>query len=682
MEKENQKKEKIMKKFKLYYIALIIFVLFGNSINAQKTINGCNLKSNEWKSIALDSEKGIKSLIFSYKNCSLDLSKFSFLNVETKNNTDANIILDIKYFGPKPTNVFKGRYFLEPNSSNKNNLQLYRKHIGRKDKWFKFYKEVRALPGGFARHWNAFDLTKVKKVQVTISWENNSNIGSEVQIKTPVGVEEYTFPSMAFEDQKLPMLDLFGQLNSETWENKLISIPDLKDMGNDDYKRYKKLQFDAKFSKYGGFKDGPKLESTGYFYTTKYKGKWWFVDPEGYLFWSQGVTGVGQGAFTTVKDRFVIFPDFKLEKMLASWELLSTSAKWDKVDFYTLNIKRKYGDSWKENHAKTSSGRLKEWGLNTYGAWSNVSEDLNHPFTLIIHPHVSHKIGTLTKIVDPFSNDYRASLKRLLKENKKYKNNPYLLGIFVNNELHFGNEMSIPNQVLKEKNSIPARKAFEEFLQNKYQTIDALNSKWGSNYDSFKSIDGANRSKFTKVFREDLIDYSYHFASTYFRITSEELKKAFPNNLYFGSRFHGNTKTNKPFVKAASKYCDVISYNIYEFSVKDFKVFSEVDKPAIIGEFHFGTGSHGVWGVGLQVASNVEHQGQLYSQYIKEASQHPNFVGAHWFQWSDQPATGRADGENFRIGLVNITDQPYEKLIKAIKETSGKIFDYRTQPNK
>lgn len=119
---------------------------------------------------------------------------------------------------------------------------------------------------------------------------------------------------------------------------------------------------------------------------------------------------------------------------------------------------------------------------------------------------------------------------------------------------------------------------------------------------------------------------------------------------------------------------------MYQFSVHDFEELFDVDKPCLIGEFHFGTGSHGVWDTGLQSAYSLENQADNYTQYIKEACSHPNFVGAHWFQWSDQPATARgSDGENFRIGLVNVTDQPYEELIKAINKSSSQLYEMRNK---
>jgi hypothetical protein len=124
-----------------------------------------------------------------------------------------------------------------------------------------------------------------------------------------------------------------------------------------------------------------------------------------------------------------------------------------------------------------------------------------------------------------------------------------------------------------------------------------------------------------------------------------------------------------------------VSFNIYDYGVRNFKLLSEIDKPILIGEFHFGTASHGVWGSGLRNASSIEDQADLYKQYIEEASLHSNIVGAHWFQWSDQPTTGRFDGENFRIGIVNITDQPYPNLVQAMQEISIGLYLNRTYQN-
>lgn len=395
------------------------------------------------------------------------------------------------------------------------------------------------------------------------------------------------------------------------------------------------------------------------------------------MFWSQGITGSGRGSSTSTASRTTLFPKLKTERKQAVSEENKLFFENQTINFYNLNLKRKYGKAWQNKHAQVTLGRMKSWGFNTSGAWSDASIQKDHPYTLIIHPN-KQGVGNIAKMVDPFSQDFKNDLLMRAKWLVKHKDNPWLLGVFVNNELHWKGELEIPFQVLELKKSVPARKALETFLKDKYSSIENLNTSWGSDFSSFQKINGSNKQSYEKTFQQDMMAYLDLFADTYFKTVAEVIKNTLPNHLYFGSRFHEEVKYNSVVQKAASRYCDVISFNIYEYDAKDFKIHSEIDKPAIIGEFHFGTGSHGVWGTGLRSAYDEANQAALYEQYILEASKHPNFIGAHWFQWCDQPATGRGqDGENFRIGIVNVTDQPYQKFVDAVKNSAKNLYNNR-----
>ena len=50
-------------------------------------------------------------------------------------------------------------------------------------------------------------------------------------------------------------------------------------------------------------------------------------------------------------------------------------------------------------------------------------------------------------------------------------------------------------------------------------------------------------------------------------------------------------------------------------------------------------------------------------------------IGYHWFAYVDEPATGRFDGENSNIGLVNVYDKPYEQLVLKMKTVNGIAID-------
>ena len=86
------------------------------------------------------------------------------------------------------------------------------------------------------------------------------------------------------------------------------------------------------------------------------------------------------------------------------------------------------------------------------------------------------------------------------------------------------------------------------------------------------------------------------FAEQYFRICREAVKEVDPQGLYLGCRF---AWTNDRAVRAAAKYCDVMSFNRYQRSVADFRLPEGVDGRAIIGEFHFGALDRGMFHTGL-----------------------------------------------------------------------------------
>ena len=74
-------------------------------------------------------------------------------------------------------------------------------------------------------------------------------------------------------------------------------------------------------------------------------------------------------------------------------------------------------------------------------------------------------------------------------------------------------------------------------------------------------------------------------------------------------------------------------------------------------------------------------RGEFYSRYVASVAQHPNFVGCHWFQYIDEPITGRVhDGENYNIGFVDVADTPYPELVKAARDIHGRIYPLRSRP--
>lgn len=63
------------------------------------------------------------------------------------------------------------------------------------------------------------------------------------------------------------------------------------------------------------------------------------------------------------------------------------------------------------------------------------------------------------------------------------------------------------------------------------------------------------------------------------------------------------------------------------------------------------------------------------SQFIKK----PYSVGYHWYSYMDDPYTGRKDGENSNIGIVNEKDESYTQLINKMIEINHMTQEYVKQ---
>ena len=125
-----------------------------------------------------------------------------------------------------------------------------------------------------------------------------------------------------------------------------------------------------------------------------------------------------------------------------------------------------------------------------------------------------------------------------------------------------------------------------------------------------------------------------------------------------------------------SLYADVVSFNLYRENVAGWKPPVEIDKPVIIGEFHFGATDRGVFGPGLIGVANQKERVETFKGYVRSAIDNPQIVGAHWFQLLDEPTSGRPlDEENHQIGFLTITDTPYMDMVNAARENAMKMYD-------
>nr|AXP07838.1 beta-agarase [uncultured bacterium] len=530
------------------------------------------------------------------------------------------------------------------------------------------------------------DLSNIDRIQVFAGHVKEpqtfliSNLRAEGEVKTVDG------------SNFLPFVDEFGQYKHDDWKGKIHSAADFAKAREAEEKELEKYPGVSNLGKFGGWEKGPKLRATGFFRVEKLDGQWWFVDPEGLLFWSNGPTCISPDfGYTGVQGREAYFENLPKENEplgrfyeLSDWAPHGFYA--DKVPFkiqqtYKANLFRKYGEQWPEQFAETAHKRLKSWGMNTIANWAAPEVYLKQRtpycanFFIRGNRMLEGSHGYWGKFHDVFDPSFREAIQRELAARPKEANDPWCLGFFVDNEISWGYDgKSIAFETLASPADQPAKIEFVADLKAKYGDIEKLNRAWGSNHTSWEALLETRELPDEVRAGEDLQAFYAKTADTYFRTVREELKKAAPNHLYLGCRF---AWVNDLVALAAAEHCDVVSYNKYTHSVRHLRLPAFIDRPLMIGEYHFGSTERGHFHPGLREADNQEQRAEKFTAYLNSALDNPHIVGVHWFQYVDEHIAGRADGENYNVGLVDVCDTPYPEMVEAIRESAKTLYEYR-----
>ena len=540
---------------------------------------------------------------------------------------------------------------------------------------------LRGVPGQIKA-----DLTKVTELTFCSRYNTKPNNFTIDNVRA-VGKYEERNPDGFF-----PFIDEYGQYKHEDWKNKIHSNKEIKEFAKAEIARLENSKGPKERTKFGGWAKGPKLNATGFFRTEKVEDKWWMVDPEGYLFWTAGLNCVASNSvYTGISHRekyFEVLPEkedasaqFYSEMDFATHGFYKDRRPYKAFNFYQNNLYKKYGDDWLETFQDVAHKRIKDWGMNTIGFMSDFGATKQQRTAYVGSiwindtPKIEGSNGFWGKFHDVFDPNFRTAVRNSIESQKEGANDAWCLGYFVDNELSWGQLGSLSIGTLQSPANQPAKIEFINDLKKKYKKVSALNTVWKTSYKSWAQMLSSTETPNEKLAKEDLVAFYQKIAETYFRTINEELKKVAPNQNYLGCRFAW--ANNDVVLTAASKYLDIMSFNKYEYSVADMTLPKGVDKPIMIGEFHFGALDRGSFHVGIKAAKDQTERGEMFQSYIKGALKHPNIVGAHWFQYLDEPNTGRFDGENYNVGFIDIADNPHVDFIEKVQETMYPMYEYR-----
>ena len=440
----------------------------------------------------------------------------------------------------------------------------------------------------------------------------------------------------------IPAMDEFGQQNLVDYPEKISSLEQLRAEWEAEDRDIEVASSDYNYSRYGGYKQ-KQVKGTGFFRVEKIDGRWWFIDPDGYLFLSHGVDCVNPegGSVRDLDKRAGMFKELPPEQFLQNNRGRQTASFW------TWNLYRRYGDNYKEKGNEMVIKRMEKWGLNTIANWSSQSVySMNRiPYTLGLRGlAMDGNLMGLADVYDPeFSARMDSSMKSYLSANK---DNPWILGYFVGNEPSWLLQEARLCDLILEGEDRPIKTELKKFLQDG---------------------DTPERKK----------EFIYNTFNIFLQTVRATTKRHAPNHLILGIRFGNLNELDEPLMEICRDAFDVLSFNCYSLKPdQDMmdRALRLTDRPLYIGEYHFGTVDRGHSQALFSVESQF-YRGVGYRYFTEQAYAHPGIIGTAYFQWFDEDVMGRNDGENYGCGLIDVTDRPYKYQVEAMMETAKRMYD-------
>lgn len=371
----------------------------------------------------------------------------------------------------------------------------------------------------------------------------------------------------------------------------------------------------------------------------------WLIDPNGKRFLSFGVCCVDPG--TPFKEYDPSNPSY------AAWKSYPDPHAW----------------------AADTISRLQKWGFNTIGAWSDIGrlrkvETKNLYFTPILHmgsgagaPWRDMWDPAIVKTMDQIARDQITPLK----------DEGRVIGYFSDNEQGWW-EGALFDWAWKGPGT---RGHLLQVLRERYPN-------WPSLAKDFEPVGAGSLSELAKAGRLYLRPggngmpavqaYMKVLAGRYYSLCRSIIKRYDPKALYLGDRYISNFY---PEVAAASApFVDVVSTNLNaDWNDGTFAHFylptleRLTGKPIMITEYYMAAKENRSGNKndssGFPVVQTQVQRADGFKRQTEYFARQPYVVGAHWFQYYDEPKNGRGDGENYDMGLVDVENQPYEEITHA-----------------
>lgn len=531
--------------------------------------------------------------------------------------------------------------------------------LGREGAWLK------PMAGG-----SRVDLAKVDRMTLTVLRKSDE----------PVRFCLTPFTATVDEPERLsdpllpegPLLDELGQSTLHEWPTKTRSVEELTARLRKQFDAAGGHRWPAGFSDWGGW-EPRRVEATGFFRTHHDGGRWWLVDPYGCLFWSAGMDCVRSGIDANIG---------QLESAL-TWlpdesGMVERGGRAPKANYLGANFIRAFDpEAWHAAWGRIALGELTRTGFNTVANWSEweIARDAAFPYVRPLSLAPRHTRAVFRDFADVFDPAWADDCAAFAEQLRDTADDPALIGYFLMNEPNWGFAAETPAEgMLFNAPPCATRNALADWLRDRFGTEAALRVEWGADVTFADVAEKRWTEPLTTGAKASLAAFSTLMVDRLFTTLSEACRKVDPNHLNLGARYY----TVPPaWALAGMRGFDVFSINCYRERVPadvGERIAAVVDRPVMIGEWHFGALDAGLPASGIGRVRTQADRGRAFRVYTEDAAAKPWCVGVHYFTLYDQSALGRFDGENYNIGFLDVCNRPYEPLVAAARATHERLY--------
>jgi len=336
--------------------------------------------------------------------------------------------------------------------------------------------------------------------------------------------------------------------------------------------------------------------------------------------------------------------------------------------------------------------RATEWGFNTAGGWSLDAKLLDLPFT----PNLELGRNARFHWFDPYAPETEARMYKLAGGLiGPYRGDPRRIGYYTDNEVGWWRGALFTFYIQEPARSVTKQRMIEALVAHYREdfvrfTRDFVLPRGVFSFADLLVSEGEPVRLRPGGRGIDFVRYwAKQISGLYYRMTSAALRAADPEALILGDRLP--IYYDPEAVAAMAEHVDVISTN-YNVDAPDgwlaryfFDGLSRLSqrKPVLISEWFFAAHENrsGNRNTGhLMTVGTQAERAAGAGAATRRFARLPDVVGIHWFQFHDHPTGGRADGEDYNFGLVDIADRSYEGLIAALTRSNREAFALHAKP--